>query len=53
MVTCEFYAKGHFPGFARPFVYNAEILQKFVDSFLLMSIELHLLLFGSLKKRSI
>lgn len=52
MVTCEFYAKGHFPGFARPFVYNAEILQKFVDSFSLMSIELHLL-FGILKKRSI
>ncbi|KAG9439863.1 hypothetical protein H6P81_020028 [Aristolochia fimbriata] len=28
MVTAEFYAKGHFPGFARPFVFNAEVLLK-------------------------
>ncbi|XP_068657068.1 protein IN CHLOROPLAST ATPASE BIOGENESIS, chloroplastic [Aristolochia californica] len=28
MVTGEFYAKGHFPGFARPFVFNAEVFLK-------------------------
>ncbi|XP_058080514.1 protein IN CHLOROPLAST ATPASE BIOGENESIS, chloroplastic-like isoform X1 [Magnolia sinica] len=28
LVTGEFYAKGHFPGFGRPFVFNAEVLLK-------------------------
>ncbi|XP_039127825.1 protein IN CHLOROPLAST ATPASE BIOGENESIS, chloroplastic [Dioscorea cayenensis subsp. rotundata] len=28
MVTGEFYTRGHFPGFGRPFVFNAEILLK-------------------------
>lgn len=28
MVTGEFYSKGHFPGFGRPFVCNAEVLLK-------------------------
>lgn len=35
MVAGEFYAKGHFPGFGRPFVCNAEVLFKFVKSILL------------------
>lgn len=31
LVTGEFYTKKeHFPGFARPFVFNAEVLLKFV-----------------------
>lgn len=33
MVTGEFYTRGHFPGFGRPFVFNAEILLKFVMVF--------------------
>lgn len=34
MVTGEFYTKKeHFPGFGRPFVFNAEILLKFVEIF--------------------
>lgn len=33
-MTGEFYTrKEHFPGFARPFVFNAEVLLKFVLSF--------------------
>ncbi|KAH7671950.1 hypothetical protein IHE45_09G021900 [Dioscorea alata] len=28
MVTGEFYTRGHFPGFGRPFVFNAEVLLK-------------------------
>ena len=33
MVTGEFYTKKeHFPGFGRPYVFNAEILLKFVSS---------------------
>lgn len=32
MVTGEFYTKKeHFPGFGRPFAFNAEILLKFVE----------------------
>ncbi|XP_058010459.1 protein IN CHLOROPLAST ATPASE BIOGENESIS, chloroplastic isoform X3 [Hevea brasiliensis] len=35
LVTGEFYTKKeHFPGFARPFVFNAEVLLKFVEFFL-------------------
>lgn len=34
LVTAEFYTKKeHFPGFARPFVFNAEVLLKFVGAF--------------------
>lgn len=34
MVTGEFYTKKDlFPGFGRPFVFYAEILQKFVEIF--------------------
>lgn len=33
-MTGDFYTKKkHFPGFARPFVFNAEVLLKFVISF--------------------
>ncbi|KAJ0960682.1 hypothetical protein J5N97_001436 [Dioscorea zingiberensis] len=28
LVTGEFYTRGHFPGFGRPFVFNAEVLLK-------------------------
>lgn len=34
MVTGEFYTKKeHFPGFARPFVFNAEVLLRFLKIF--------------------
>ena len=34
LVTGEFYTrKEHFPGFARPFVFNAEVLLKLVGNF--------------------
>ena len=34
LVTGEFYTKKeHFPGFARPFVFNAEVLLRFVVIF--------------------
>lgn len=34
LVTGEFYTKKeHFPGFARPFVFNAEVLLRFVGNF--------------------
>ncbi|URE30974.1 hypothetical protein MUK42_16375 [Musa troglodytarum] len=30
MITGEFYTKNHFPGFGRPFAFNAQLLLKFV-----------------------
>lgn len=39
LVTGEFYTRNHFPGFARPFVFNAELLLKFVGDFTYLLIE--------------